>query len=632
MGKINILSSDIFNLISAGEVVEKPLNIVKELVENSIDAGASHIKIAIYNGGKTEIRITDNGSGIEREDMEKVFFPHATSKISTKKDLERIGSLGFRGEAVSSIASVSRVKVISKTKNAKIGYSLENEFGKLGQVIDAAVNDGTTFIVSDLFERVPARKKFLRRDGLEERDITSMVEKLILANPSIIFEYSADDSLIYKSTGSNLLDAIYVVYGVNVSDNMIVVNSEYNGIKVSGYTSKPSLAKSNKTYQTLMVNGRTINNYMVSASVMSAYEGYLMKGKFPIFILDISLDLESVDVNIHPAKLEVKFENGSDVYKAVFSAINKAIMTESVFKEEEKLDFSSESKGLNLNGKAIGKSFSYEEMLSEKAGGAKPEAISLVGNYNESLNSEYIEKKENMSSLQSDYQAFMKKEVASNSMNKSLSMMDKILMNDYPLEQMKMEMPKAEIKVLANLFNTFILLEREGVYYLLDQHAGHERLLYDELTKRDMKNEPKQVLLFPSVIELNNAEMAVYEENEELIKGLGLEVSLFGKTSVKIDGVTVILAGINEKDLFGGVLEELISFKKVRKLESLDEKLKMMACKKAVKAHDKLSNTEIEILFNKFIENNSVLLCPHGRPSLVELTERELEKFFKRIV
>ncbi|MEG1500238.1 MAG: DNA mismatch repair endonuclease MutL, partial [Clostridia bacterium] len=337
MNKINILSSEIFNRIAAGEVVERPASIVKELVENSIDAGANVISIEIAQGGIKKIKVSDNGCGIYSDDIKSAFLPHATSKIENLCDLESIKTLGFRGEALSSIASIAQVEMISKTKDSCVGTKIEVSGGEISDLTEVAMTYGTTITVNNIFFNVPARAKFIKKPKSEESEITNYVTRLILANPEIQFKYIVDnETKIDYQSGSGLVHAIEILYGREIAKNLIPVQFENNdGIKLFGYVGRPEIAKSNRTYQTLIINGRYIINYMISAAIANAFSDYLMKGKFPFYVLNLEIPFEQVDINVHPSKLEAKFENSNAIFNLFSSVIFKALEKINYTKEIE---------------------------------------------------------------------------------------------------------------------------------------------------------------------------------------------------------------------------------------------------------------------------------------------------------
>ena len=324
--KINVLAPSVYNKISAGEVVERPASIVKELVENSIDAGATEIRIEIESGGVNNIIVSDNGCGIDKDDLVTAFLPHATSKIKSAEDLDSIMSLGFRGEALASISAVSRVRLSSKTKDAQTGYSLRVDGGEFGKITEIARANGTTISCANLFFNTPVRVKFLRKPKTEEAEITTVVERFMLAHSEIAFQYYVDGKQIYNTTSCSTQDIIYSIYGKEVYDNLVAVDYESDGYRVSGFITKPAISKSNRTYQTLYVNGRNVENYLISSCISNVYSTFLMKGRFPVYVLSLQLPADCVDVNVHPSKREVKFENPNRIYSLVSKAIDNALL------------------------------------------------------------------------------------------------------------------------------------------------------------------------------------------------------------------------------------------------------------------------------------------------------------------
>ncbi len=638
MSKINILDSSVFNRIAAGEVVERPSSVVKELVENSLDAGANIITVNIREGGQKSIQITDNGSGIEKEDMSKAFLPHATSKVKTVDDLDKISTLGFRGEALASIGSVSEANIVSKTRKQEYGHSVSVNGGVMTDITECASTGGTTVEIENLFFNVPARAKFLKSVRKEQSEITNLMARFILANPEVVFKYTADERLIYQSTGKGLKEAIYVVYGKDSLNNIIEVNSEYQGIKLTGFIGKPAFAKSNRTYQTLIVNGRYVINATVSAAAYSAYENFLMKGKFPFFVLNLEIPAEKLDVNVHPNKLDVKFENHQTIYGAIYSAVynalgnankaNEVIETEnSVFesKRQSAFDVSSLQKYSAGEGKSFsGKIDSPEEVkvVINEDKTRQEKANDLISSFSKISSTNTSEFKENTSMLT---KAFNNELNAINAYKKQNFVQKSAFEGE--------ELSSVDIKFIGVLFNTYLLVEVANKAYLIDQHAAHEKILYDKLVKElDDKQIATQGLLIPHILNLNAVEYAFILENLDSVKELGFEIEPFGNSSFKISGVPAILQKMDLNNFFNMFLQDIQNTKTTNNSDLIKERLKQKSCKAAVKAGDKLSNLEVKTLLNKMLNQNIVLLCPHGRPIVIELTKTELEKWFKRIV
>ena len=601
---INILSEEVFNKISAGEVVERPASIVKELVENAIDAGASKIGIEVFDGGIKQIIITDNGSGIEPEDVDKAFMPHATSKIKVSEDLENIASLGFRGEALASIASVSQIEMTTKTENNDFGVKICLSAGKKQEKVEVGATTGTKIIVKNLFFNTPARLKFLKKPKTEEGEITHLVGKMILANPTISFRYSVEGKIIYNTFGNGLAEALYIVYGKEVYDNLVEVNRESGNIAIRGYIARPTLSKPNRSYGTLFVNGRLVNNYMIFSAITDALDGYLMKGKFPLFALNLTLPFEDVDVNVHPSKQEVKFANPGKIYGFVSNAIFESMQNVSFVQQiEEKEEIKLEEKELPTLSKNEGASFKFV-MDAVKAADDK---ISCMQNKLVEIVLEDDVPKTNKSSISFDYENFIPEEKV----------------------QTKIEEVFNSFKIVGTVFDTYIIIEKEDKVYFIDQHAAHERQLYDKIMASVESNKVmSQSLFVPIEISLNEKEINFLNENYENFKKFGFNYVIFDK-SLKIISTPYLLEGMNIKEFFDNVLSNMETYVN-KPLTYINEKFTQLACKSAIKAGNKISDDEINILINKFLEENNTLLCPHGRPIILEISKFEIEKMFRR--
>lgn len=641
MANINILDKTIFNRIAAGEVVEKPASVVKELVENSIDAKATNITIEVETGGIKKIRVTDNGIGMDKDNLPKAFLPHATSKISSIEDLDKIGTLGFRGEALSSIASVAKVTALSKVKGSDEGTKITLSGGEVENVTYVGCTDGTQITVEDLFYCIPARAKFLRKPKTEESEITNLVSRLILANPSIVFKYIADGKTIYHSTGNGLEEAIYTIYGTNTIENILPINYTYqNLIEVSGFIGKPSFVKANRTYQTVLINGRYIINKTISTAIYSAYEPYLMKNAFPFFVLHVKLPLDKVDVNVHPNKLDVKFENNNLIYGAFYNPISEELQKlSSKIREYKSEELPNKDTSINLeNLQKINPLEGYQ--FQEK----QPETESVnVATIDD--NSEFIREVDILSESDRDLQQNLHSFLTDDSNNYKVensvfntNLMAKIAGANHIFSQSSIfnEEEKVDLtktKIIGTCFNTYIIVENNRSLYFIDQHAGHERLLYDKFRESFLnKSLAVQNLLVPYVFETNHLEMQFINDNISLFNELGFEIEPFGINSFKVSTVPVLLKDISLGEFFSTVLKDLDNIISYNKADILKEYLEKKACRSAVKANDILSNTEIEMLLKMLNNENQILLCPHGRPVIIEITEKEIEKWFKRIV
>ena len=636
--KIQLLDSTIFNRIAAGEVVERPASIVKELVENSIDAGATVISIEIEDGGKKKITVSDNGHGIEKDDLERAFLPHATSKIKTIADLDKIQTLGFRGEALASIASVCHIYASSKTEDEVSGSSIRIDGGLFSELKEVARNKGTTIEATDLFYNAPVRAKFLRKSKREEAEITQLVEKFMLAHPEISFLYVADGKQVYNTISSELSDIIYTIYGRDVYDNLIKIDAETQGIALSGFIVSPRYSRPNRTYQTLFVNGRFVENYLISSAIQGAYDPFLMKGRFPIFVLGLKIDPQIVDVNIHPTKKEVRFQNPNAIFAFVLSAVRDALQGQDMIasfsdKKIDEFQFtqtelqSQDNKqgfrhiplvDLEPLSKKEGKSFKDKE-IEEKNVGKTIDEVKIKTEKPKTNAPDFL-------NITIDEDIPINKRGGPIFFDQSATSERNFLssQNNFVNDSVKDEM-----RILGTLFKTYILVEYDEKLYFIDQHAGHERILFDKLIKQvDEQNVLKQPLLINFDLKLSTKEKTKFDDVCTSLLQLGFEITEKDGVS-QISAVPLILSNISLQKF----VDEILSDEKVWNKSASDilkERLAQYACKHAVKAGDTLSDEAIASLLEEV--RKGVLLCPHGRPIVVEMTKRDLEKLFKRIV
>lgn len=642
--KINVLEPKIFNKIAAGEVVERPASIVKELVENSIDAGSKQITIEVENGGISKIRVTDDGCGIDFEDLSKAFLPHATSKIKTDADLFGIKTLGFRGEALASIGAVAFVKLTSKTNEAQSGGQIEISGGTTEEPTVCGAPNGTDIIVQNLFFNIPARAKFLKKPKTEEGEITSLVEKFILANPCVSFKYIVDSKVKYLTTGTGILDAVYSVYGKQSVENMIYCEKNFDDMQIYGYISKPNFTKPNKTYQTTILNGRVIQNSTIFSAINNAYGDVLMKKQFPCCVLYIDIDHDKVDVNVHPNKNDVRFENGGHIYSSIFEAVNRAINSIDYTRDFKTADSNSISlpefeKEVVIDDSSATISTGIIEQPSMafdvKPAESKPTLASTSSADNEQqthnifssvlFNTSHGSAKSGVTLVSKLFNEFGKPEQATPQEN----------IGEVSIEQVSFsgQVAEPQARVVGVLFKTYIIIEYDDNILLIDQHAGHERVLFDSLNKQICSNNiTTQPLLFPQIIDLNNEEFDFIFEHLKEIKEIGFDIEEFGDNSFKISAVPYIIENIDIKQFFNYILHDLKNPKNITLKETLKDQLASMACKAAVKGGDELSDGEIKKLIQAFSENDTKLLCPHGRPVVIKISKQEIEKLFKRIV
>lgn len=653
MSKINVLDKSIFNLIAAGEVVEKPASVVKELVENSIDAGATQINIEIVNGGITKIRVTDNGCGIEKDDLTKAFLPHATSKVKTADDLGRIGTLGFRGEALSSIAAVSKITMLSKTADSD-GNKIVIEGGEVKSISPIGCVDGTSISVKQLFHNIPARAKYLRKERQEEGDITNYVARLILSNPNVAIKYIANDKVVYQSTGNGLYDAMYAIYGKSIVENVTDFEYKDDTYHVYGYIGNPTFSKPNRTYQTLVVNGRYVISQSLSVAIYKAYENFIMKGTFPFFVLNIDVALDKVDVNVHPNKLEVKFEDNNHIFGILYSAISTKLY---------------DIHAINTIGYSENQETKSEPTVNMVKPISENEGSSFKSNFVDKVNEEHtytpiketvIESQPKVESEVNDTpkEVTLEKDDLFNENFKTISDLlvskdsaTKVANNDlaYTLaEQLTMKqkevMPKVEnapelsldidtYKIVGTLFNTYIIVEQKETMFLIDQHAAHERLLFDKFkAEYERSIISSQPLLIPHLLEVNNQEAEFLNENIGELKQLGFDLEPFGSNTYKVNSVPNTLKNINIQAFFNEVLSGVNNRFVMKKTDIMHDYLAKSACRAAVKANDILCDEEIKVLLTNISNKDQVLLCPHGRPIILKITKNDIEKWFKRLV
>ncbi len=656
--KINCLEPKIFNKIAAGEVVERPASIIKELVENSVDAGATKITIEIENGGITKIRVIDNGSGIDFDDLTRAFLPHATSKIKDENDLFEIKTLGFRGEALASIGAVSFVRLISKTRDSESGGEIQISGGEIGEPQFIGADNGTDITVQNLFYNVPARAKFLRKPKAEEGEITDLVEKFILSNPTISIKYIIDGKIRHFSNGLGLVDAIYEVYGKNTIDNLLYFEEEYDDMRIYGYTSKPEFSKPNRTYQTIILNNRYIRNVTIQSAVTNAYGEILMKKQYPFFVIYMDMDAKKVDVNVHPNKMEVRFENGNNIYPRVFEIINKTInsidYTRTYSKNEEIIEAPPENIAEVVIDGSVG--IKIGDSTTEDLWKRFDEDIVAVGqeiksDVKGSFESQNVEKSLNNKNLDTTNQminALSEKYSESNAnifTAMSLNAVDDVMSSGVSfgsklLKKMQTEQQEfdtedevSKMRIVGVIFKTYIIIEYKNSMLLVDQHAGHERVLFDKMMEELSNNKLAiQPLIVPFVLDVNPIEKNYILEHMTDLNALGFDIDEFGEHTFKVSSVPYILDDINFKEFFDEFLQDMKNPKQFTFAGSFRNKVASMACKAAVKGGDELDESEVKKLIELFIENNTKLLCPHGRPVVIKVTESELEKWFKRIV
>lgn len=647
MKKINVLTQNIYNRIAAGEVVDRPYSAVKELIENSLDAHATEIEIYIENGGKDLIKVIDNGSGIEKEDLYDAFMPHATSKISSEKDLDYITTLGFRGEALASISVISKVEIVSVTSGNQ-AWKIECNGGEISEVTPAALECGTVITVRNLFYNTPVRAKFLKADKKEEADITNFVTRYILGNPQISFKYFVDGKVVLQSYGGGMEEAIAQVYGAKVLSECYKIDAEKDGFRLYGFIGNQNFFKANKTYQSLFLNGRYIVNNTVATAVNNAYASYAMKRQFPFYVLNLDVPFDFVDVNVHPNKADVRFLDNRRVFGMVYSVISPILdgtarAADFVLNENVRIP---EMKSTAGNVSETNKIYSSASAATVTPSFTEKDSFVSVGDSTNSFQSKKVFKDE-MTEISENLEVKINFEplrdltVAELTQKNEKSVLK--ISDEYAIpsienfskyverrEQQKIEFKSCKFK--GNLFETYLIYEYGERVYLIDQHAAHERLIYDGLmSKLKERSIVKQPLLMPYIFNVNPSEAQFLESNIKILRTLGFGIAPFGAGAFRIDEIPVDLQEIDVNAFIDEVLSHIDGYKSVKVEDVLKEKLAMTACKHAIKGGMCLTDQEVDSLF-KMIDGNTGLKCPHGRPVCVTLSKKDVEKMFKRIV
>lgn len=644
MAKINILDKKIYNRIAAGEVVERPYSVIKELIENAIDAGATDIDVTIEDGGKRLMRVSDNGCGISREDLPKAFLPHATSKISAVEDLDKILTLGFRGEALASIGSVSKATILSKTKDDEMGNIIVCEGGVIGDADVYPSDTGTTVSVENLFFNTPARAKFLKASKSEETDITNIITRLILSHPDIAFKYTSDGKVMLQSFGGGLDEAIIEIYGYNTITDCIPIETEKNGIKISGFIGKNYFTKPNRTYQTVILNGRYVVNNTIQSSMHNAYAAYLMKRQYPFYVLKIDMSPETVDVNVHPNKTDVRFIDNQVIYSTLYSVVTKVLDGSAaaleIVKPNNYVPIDEGSRPIipqkPITPDEIGEAHCDRPFVS----GFNEELLdqTIWGRYNKSKSAEKEEEFEKTFDVADSHDdeprelggnkiddifAENKKYIAEMEAKKAAEEAEKARQ-----EELKVE---PEFKVIGQVLATYLILEKENDIYFIDQHAAHERLLYDKFIEEYKSgNVAEQTMLVPYIFRVNESESEFIIGKFPELRKAGFDISEYDVNEFAVYSVPVLLFDMDLKSFFDDLLSD-ISFKKETMPELIHDKIAMKACKAAIKSGKILSEDEIDALL-KAMKYNTALRCPHGRPVTVKISRTEIDKWFKRIV
>lgn len=684
MGNIVILDENTSNKIAAGEVIERPASVIKELVENSIDAGATSINVEVKNGGITYIKVADNGSGIKEDDVEIAFERHATSKIRNANDLDSIITLGFRGEALSSIAAVSSVELTTRISENPYGIYINIKGGSVKEVKQVGSPVGTTFVIKDLFYNTPARYKFLKKDSTEFGHISEILNRLALAKPEIAFKLVGNNSTALHTPGNNdLLSVIFSIYGKDVSKNVLPISFDDGKLKITGYTGKPEISRATRDYQSIFINGRFIKSKIISAAVDEAYKTMMMKNKHPFIVLKIELNPMLVDVNVHPTKMEVRFSDEQEIFRSIYHAVNSALSSaplirdiqlseksENIFmvkdKELPKPDYTQQNipmesmsvketgnKDLSVDARPqINKSLKPESKngFCDKANIAEKEKSREIKVQDSGIRSSYEEEPCKLNrideKLQSTEQAKFvpveeKKEISDKTSEEKGNAgvppeEERSVGNSVEIEEPEekgIDNCLKEASIIGQVFSTYILLQKENELILIDQHAAHERIMFEHFKIKYQNREPlAQMMIAPVVFDLTFTEIKFLDEMKEYFNKLGFIYESFGNNSIILRAVPDIGDLSRVKELFLEVLDKVLK-KNTRQTNIIDEEtIYTIACKAAVKANKRLDRTEITGILEGLAKMKNPYTCPHGRPVIIKLSKNELEKMFKRIV
>ena len=684
---IHVLDSRTIDRIAAGEVVERPASVVKELVENAIDAGSTAITVEAKEGGIEFIRVTDNGCGIEREQLPTAFLRHATSKIEDADDLNHIASLGFRGEALSSIAAVSRVEIITKRKENLTGTRMVLEGAKEQSIDEIGAPDGTTFLMRNLFFNTPVRRKFLKQPATEGSYITDLMEHLALSRPDISFKFVLGNQTRFHTSGNgDLREVIYRIYGREIAAELVPIQMEENGIKIEGYLGKPVLVRSNRNFEIYFINGRFIRSGVIAKAIEEGYKQYLMQHKFPLCVLHITMDTETVDVNVHPSKMDVRFSDGMAFARMLSEKIATTLRNREMIPDASLKDERSIQKKEQEDRKASWKEHtpevfekkreeSYRVMEAAKYEAVpkdrrefiqkpiwqethagiqtslrKPEPVSAQTEVQSTAPAATPESKEDDFFVEAAPPEETKTSVqvpettAADAAQPAAPTQEATVETEPEVanaqqlnlfeEKMLSMQNRSRYRIIGQVFDTYWLIQFEDKLFIIDQHAAHEKVKYERLMKQfHEKSVVSQRLMPPIIVSLTGQEESILHTYEDAFAQLGFEIEAFGGNEYALRSVPVDLYGCSERELFLAVLDELSQETGNRgSFQVIEEKIASMSCKAAVKGNNRLSLQEAEQLIDELLTLDNPYNCPHGRPTIITMTETDLEKKFKRIV
>ena len=668
MPEIQLLDQATINQIAAGEVIDRPSSVVKELLENAIDAKATAITVEIKDGGISFIRITDNGCGIEKDQVRKAFLRHATSKLHTIDDLLDIGSLGFRGEALSSIAAIAQVELISKPPEAMLGISYQIEDGEEKSLTQIGAPDGTTILVRNLFYHVPARKKFLKTAATEGNYINQLMENMAMLRPDISMRFiNGGQNKLYTSGNGRLKDLIYTIYGREISSNVLEINYECPLFTVTGYIGKPIISRGNRTFENYYINGRFVKSRLIAAAIEQAYKPFMMQHRYPFTVLHIKIKPELIDVNVHPAKMEVRFQQENEIYELLAGAIENTLRgkefipdvsddgkAEKKVQEKQKLPEPFEQRRLQAMKEIIPpppaehktqneqKPSAEHKTQSEQKLPRNEEQPKVLSKLSEPVCEYKAEKKQTIKDSDSKWESAsgIHKHIGqdvSQTVNQMPTQpeqkLEKTEQQTLFTEPLLSEKARIHHRLIGQLFDTYWLIQYGNQLYIMDQHAAHEKVNYERLMEAYRKKERiTQFVSPPMVISLTRAEEAILEEFKSEFERIGFTIEPYGGREYAISEIPANLYGINEKDLFLEMLSDLEDRGSMQPSELIASKLASMSCKAAIKGGQKISFQEADALVSQLLTLENPYACPHGRPTIITMTKYELEKKFKRIV
>lgn len=668
MPEIQLLDQATINQIAAGEVIDRPSSVVKELLENAIDAKATAITVEIKDGGISFIRITDNGCGIEKDQVRKAFLRHATSKLHTIDDLLDIGSLGFRGEALSSIAAIAQVELISKPPEAMLGISYQIEDGEEKSLKQIGAPDGTTILVRNLFYHVPARKKFLKTAATEGNYINQLMENMAMLRPDISMRFiNGGQNKLYTSGNGRLKDLIYTIYGREISSNVLEISYECPLFAVTGYIGKPIISRGNRTFENYYINGRFVKSRLIAAAIEQAYKPFMMQHRYPFTVLHIKIKPELIDVNVHPAKMEVRFQQENEIYELLAGAIENTLRgkefipdvsddgkAEKKVQEKQKLPEPFEQRRLQAMKEIIPpppaehktqneqKPSAEHKTQSEQKLPRNEEQPKVLSKLSEPVCEYKAEKKQTIKDSDSKWESAsgIHKRIGqdvSQTVNQMPTQpeqkLEKTEQQTLFTEPLLSEKARIHHRLIGQLFDTYWLIQYGNQLYIMDQHAAHEKVNYERLMEAYRKKERiTQFVSPPMVISLTRAEEAILEEFKSEFERIGFTIEPYGGREYAISEIPANLYGINEKDLFLEMLSDLEDRGSMQPSELIASKLASMSCKAAIKGGQKISFQEADALVSQLLTLENPYACPHGRPTIITMTKYELEKKFKRIV